>query len=101
MASFTGRPPRSGFYLSPGTAVASNDLGGFFRSPRSSGVVWEIACSQGFPHIDYGINDSPACFDHVRALVKSLVAHDSVIEKHFVTGVGCGAKIISVVKVHL
>src|SRR5882757_10985153 len=91
----------STLYFSPGTAITGNDVSGFFGPPGSSSVVWEITRSQRFPHIDNWINDSPACFYHVRALVECLIAHDSVIEKHFVTGVGCGAEIVSVVKVHL
>src|SRR6185312_6197795 len=87
--------------LSPGAAVTGNDVSGFFRAPRSGSVVWKIAGSQRFPHIENGINDSPTGFHHVRALIERLVAHNSVVEKHFVPSIRGGAEIITVIEVHL
>ncbi len=90
---FPDRPPR--------TTLARQQFVGFRRTPASRGVVWKAFGGNRGPHIQYGLNDSPARLDHVRALEQRGVADHAVVQKPFVSRAVRAPEVTRIVKFHV
>src|SRR5205085_6875567 len=95
------RQPESFRNLPPVAVIAGHDLVSFFGSPGTGCIVGKIARRQRPPDVENRINDGPSRLHHICALEESLVAHDAIIEKDFVSGIRSGAEVVAVIEIHL
>src|SRR5579862_782993 len=87
--------------VTPGAAVAFEQVVGFLGSPGAGSVIREAAGGQRLPDVDDGFNDAPCGFDHVGALEQGGIADHAVVEQAFVTGAVGSAEVAGVVEIHV